>query len=183
MLKNIYTLIPVLFFAGSTIVQASEKPVYKKYNSDGVVEFSDQPSKKSKPIHVPHMNTYKQKPFPKKAREAKDVKKQKSVTSYSQLSITSPSNDAFVRENSGRVTVNLKVNPGLNPADSIKVVLDGNAQSAITGKSTSLSFINLAPGPHKLQAFIINSEGAVLIQSTTVAFFLKRFSIRPPASP
>lgn len=182
MLKNIYTytLTLALFFTGSTIVQASEKPVYKKYNSDGVVEFSDQPSKESKPIHVPHMNTYKQKPFPKKA---KDVKKQNAVTSYNQLSITSPSNDAFVRENSGRVTVSLKVSPSLNPADSIKVVLDGNVHSAITGKSTSLSFINLAPGPHKLQAFIINSEGAVLIQSTTVAFFLKRFSIRPPASP
>ncbi len=146
MLKNIYTLTLVLFLACSYVVQASEKPVYKKYNSDGVVEFSDQPSKESKPIHVPHMNTYKQKPFPKTTKEAKDVKKQNAATSYNQLSIISPGNDAFVRENSGRVTVRLKVNPSLSPADSIKVVLDGNAQSAITGKSTSLSFINLAPG-------------------------------------
>ncbi len=176
MLKNFYTLIIVLFFAGSYGVQASEKTVYKKYNADGVVEFSDLPDKKSTPVHVPQMNTYKQKPLPK---AAKKTTKQKSVTRYNQLSITSPSNGSLLRDNSGNVTVALKMEPSLNPAHSIKIVLDGNEQSALTGKSPTLSFANLAPGPHKAQAFIVNQEGVVLIQSGTVSFFLKRFSIRP----
>ncbi len=175
MLNNIYTLILVLLFAGSTIVQADGKTVYKKYNKDGVVEFSDQPDKKSKAIHVPQMNTYKQSPFPKAT--TKEPTKQKSVTSYNRLSIISPKTDAIIRETSGKVTVSLKVQPNLNPTDKIKIVLDGDEKTTITGKSLTLSFVNLNPGPHKLQAFIINKEGTVLIQSGTTRFFLRRSSL------
>ncbi len=177
MLKNIYTLILVLLFASGTVVYADGKTVYKKYNSDGVIEFSDRPDKKSKAIHVPQMNTYKQKAFPKAT--AKEPAKQKPATSYNRLSIISPSNDALIREASGKITVNVKVQPNLNPADMIKIVLNGDEKTTITGKSSTLSFANLNPGSHKLQAFIVNKEGTVLIQSGTTRFFLKRSSLRP----
>lgn len=175
MFKNSVTLIIALFFACSyTTTQANEKNIYKQYNEDGVVEFSDVPSKRSKSIHVPHMNTYKQKPLPKTFQKKL---KQEPAAHYSNISITSPANDSIVRANNGSVTVTLSVNPSLKPGDSIKLILSGDQNSALVGRNTSFSFSNISRGTHKLQAFIINNEGQTLIQSNTVVFHLKRVSV------
>ncbi len=180
MLKNIYTLVIVLFFAGSHVAQASEKTVYKKYNKDGVVEFSDLPGKKSKPVHVPQMNTYKQKPFPK---AAKQTTKQKPATGYSQFNISSPANNSTIRANDGRVTITLDIKPDLKTEDIIKIVLNGDEKSAVTSKSSSISFPNLFRGTHKVQAYIIGQDGSILAQSPPVVFYLLRAYVKPKVTP
>ena len=174
MLINRFVLFILLFSFSAYVAQAEEKTIYKKYNKDGVVEFSDLPDKKSKAVRVPPMNTYKQKPFPKKFQEK--VEEKTTVTRYDLINITAPVNDTQVRENSGNVSVSIKLTPTLNPAHSVKLVLDGNEEAAVTGNSLTLTLKNVSRGTHKLQAFIIDKDGNVLIQSNSIVFHLKRYS-------
>ncbi len=173
MLKNTCALI-IFLVAFNYAAQADEKTVYKKYNNNGVVEFSDLPSKNAKPVYVPPMNTYKHESFPVAVKEKA---KQKIVTGYRKLSITSPTNDSIVRGNGGQVTTTVKVEPALKPGDSIKVVLNDDKKLTLVGTRQSFTFINISRGTHKLQAFIVSKAGKVLIQSNAVTFHLQRVSV------
>ena len=142
-----------------------------------LLDKADVPGKNTKPVRVPPMNTYKQKPLPTKAKK---VDPNQDIT-YTKLSITSPTADAVIHENTGDITVSLETDPKLDKQHSIKVTLNGDEASALSGDSLSYTFKNVPRGSHKLQAAIINKEGDTLISSSVIEFHLRRFVTPPPA--
>ena len=150
---------------------AEEKSIYKKYNDEGVVEFSDTPDKDTKLVPVPPMNTYKQKPLPRNFKKKVEPKDQ---NSYKSLSISNPVNDTIVRENAGNVSITITSKPALRKQHSLKVVLNGDNKTALEGKTSSFTFNNVSRGTHKVQAFIIDKGGKTLISSDVVLFHLQR---------
>lgn len=155
-----------------------EREIYKKTNKAGVVEFSDMPNHDAKPIRVPAMNTYKQKPLPRKSVTKTSTSL---ATSYKEFSIASPPQGKEVRENSGNVSVQLNISPSLKTSHTVKVIIDNNNKSSLTGTSLVYSFSNLSRGTHKVQAFVLDAKNTVLIESAVVEFHLKRFIFKPPA--
>lgn len=172
-------LITLVFSATLSInAQADEKEIYKKTNKAGVVEFTDIPNHDTKPIRVPAMNTYKQKPLtPKPA-----AKTTKGLTAgYKEFSIASPLSGKEVRDNSGNVSVQLNLNPPLRPGHTVKVILDNDEKSSLAGTLLVYNFTNISRGTHKVQAFILELNNTVVIESAIVEFHLKRFIFKPPA--
>ena len=174
-LKTIPYIILCFFLTG---LQAEEKSIYKKTNEQGVVEFSDVPSGKSKQINVPKMNTFKQKPLPK-------IKANKTSTSdeqtASKLTIKSPLDDASVRANDGNITISILLDTDLSLTQEIQVTIDNDPNLTITGKSTDKQFKNISRGTHQVQAFIVNKSGEILSESNRVTFHLLRFATQPAA--
>lgn len=158
--------------------QPTEKEIYKKTDKSGVVEFTDMPSKDTKPIRVPPMNTFKQKPLPRKAAQPKSPE---AVNLYTQFAIVSPSNNTEVRENAGNVSVQISINPPLKSAHTIKVTIDNGEKTSLTGSLLVFNFANISRGTHKVQAFILDPSNNVIMESAIVEFHLKRFIFKPPA--
>ena len=155
----------------------AEREIYKKTNKAGVVEFSDMPNHNAKPIRVPAMNTYKQKPLPRKpaARASTDI-----ATVYKEFSIVSPQNGKQVRENSGNVSVQLNIKPPLKASHTVKVIIDNDEKLSHTGSLLVYNFSNISRGTHTVQAFIIERSNTVLMESAIIEFHVKRVSVKPP---
>lgn len=169
---------PLLFIAFFFInnAQASGTNVYKNTNKQGEVEFTDKPSSHSKKIHVSPMNTFDSDAQPKPTA-TKKVKPNKPL--YSNFVINSPANDSPVRANAGNITIIVGFEPPLKTGHSIKVVLDGNSETSVTGKSTNIFMRNVNRGTHSVQAFILDENGYELAQSNSTIFHLLRYTSVP----
>ena len=162
-------------------LQADDKQpntVYKQTNKEGVVEFTDIPNEGTKPIRIPAMNTFKQKPLPATSYSSPS-KLSSPATKYSDFIITTPVNDKAVRENSGIVAVNISISPDLHPAHTIKVIIDNDEKLSISGTLLSYKFSNVSRGTHTVQAFIYNAKNNVLMKTPAVTFHLQRFALKP----
>ena len=103
--------------------------------------------------------------------------------------ITTPDNDATIRENSGKVEINVATEPPLQSQAGHKILvkIDGKA---IGDPSTAQHYVldNIDRGTHSLQASVLDASGNTLMESSTVTFHLKRISIllknnKNPAQP
>jgi len=164
--------------------QADETNIYKHTNEQGVVEFTDLPNQTNKPVHIPPMNTFKQKPIPRTRTPRKTITTPEAVK-YTEFTITSPLNDTVVRQNAGNVTVALNLSPALQANHKTKVIIDNDEAMSLSGSSLIYTFSNISRGTHKAQAFIFDPQGKVLIESASVEFHLQRFAPIPipPAPP
>jgi len=151
--------------------------VYRSVDENGNTVFSDKPSKNAEKMEIPDAQTVKS----KSAGKFKYTPPPKSPPpEYSRVAITSPDNDAAVRENTGNITVTVDVEPGLQKQDKLQLHMDGKIVGS--GDSTSFSLQNVDRGTHTLQAVVVDSSGKTLASSASVTFHLLRHSIlnKPP---
>ena len=144
--------------------------VYITRDKNGNPVFSDQPSESAEKIKVQEIMTVPAENIPSKTREAT----RKPTVAYKSLSITRPLNDSAVRENSGKVSISVAAEPGLQKGHKIIISLDGSEISR--GSSNSVSLDNVDRGTHSVSAAIISPEGTPLITAPPVQFTLLRFS-------
>lgn len=159
-------------------LQTDKKNIYKQTNKEGVVEFTDIPNKSTKPIRVPSMNTYKQKPIQRSSTQSETLDK-----GYTEFAISAPLHDKAVRENSGNVSVKLTLSPKLKAGHSTSVVIDNKKSLSLSGSSLVYTFSNISRGTHSVQAFIHNRKGKVLMKSAVIEFHLLRFIAVPKPPP
>ena len=159
---------------------AQAEKVYKVIQPDGTVEFTDEPppGAPATQITVEPLNT-----TPPLATPAQEAQARSSADEgYSKFSITSPENNAAIRDNAGTVNVDLALEPPLRSGDSIDIMLNG--QSVGGGKKTAITLSNMNRGSHSLQAVVKNGSGKVVARSNTVNFTLQRRSaILQPSRP
>ena len=91
---------------------------------------------------------------------------------YQEFRVTSPSNDATIRNNGGNVSVSLSLTPGLRSGHSIEVMMDG--QPIGSGSGTSITLTEVDRGTHTVQAAVKDSDGKEIARSNSVIFHLKR---------
>jgi len=163
-------------FILSNGLSAEDKSIYKNTTEQGVTEFSDLPGKNSKEINIPAMNTYKETLSTKK--NVKEPVKEGELK-YSLLTISSPSNDAQVRSNAGKISISIHSTPSLKPGHTVKITIDGKPDLTLTGSSNSITFSNISRGTHTAEASILNQDGKVLIKSPSIKFHLLRFAFKP----
>ena len=95
--------------------------------------------------------------------------------SYTNVAITSPSNDETIADNEGNVSISAAVQPGLGPSDKIEFVLDGKTLGTAS-TSTQISATGLDRGSHSVAARVLDAGGAVIQQSSPVTFHVRRTS-------
>jgi len=151
--------------------------VYRSVDENGNTVFSDKPSKGAETMEIPDAQTVKS---PSAGKFHYQPPARKPPPEYSSVAITSPDDDAAVRQNDGNITVQVAVRPDLQGQDQLQLLMDGKIVGS--GSNTSFSLQNLNRGTHTLQAVVIGSSGKTLASSATVTFHLLRHSIlnKPP---
>jgi len=152
--------------------------VYRSVDENGHVVYSDKPSegavkievKDAQTIKLPSAGPFKYQPPPKKAPPR-----------YSSVAISSPGNDESIRQNTGDVTVQISVSPGLRPGDVISLLMDG--KEVASGPASSVTMKNVDRGSHTLQSRVLGSDGRTWASSETVTFHLLRHSVLKPKPP
>lgn len=155
--------------------------VYRSVDKDGNTVFSDKPSQGAEKMDIPDAQTVKS---PSAGKFHYQPPPKSPPPAYSSVAITSPDDDASVRQNDGNISVQVAVQPALQNQDTLQLHMDGKIVG--TGSSTSFSLNNVDRGTHTLQAVVVDNTGKTLASSATVTFHLLRHSILnqpPPKGP
>lgn len=171
-MKN-YCIILLLLF--TLPVLAADK-VYKKVNPDGTVEYSDQPIEGSEEIVVEQAPATRFEKSPD-INYQPPVRDREDASRY-EVTITSPGNDESIRANTGNVTLQGNVQPGLQGGHQLRWTLDGEPLDQ-TGPTVNLT--NVDRGTHSVRLEVVARDGTVLGTSEPVTFHLLRHSIAPSA--
>lgn len=161
---------------------AEAQKVFKVVQPDGTILFTDTPppGEDAEQVDVGPINTTPALASPTDAFD--DSPAAELEQAYSEFRITSPADDANIRDNAGTVNVDLKISPSLRSGDKIELTLDG--QSIGGGGKTAITLTDMDRGTHSLQAVVKNSAGRVVARSNGVTFTLQRRSaILQPARP
>lgn len=146
--------------------------LYKKVNPDGTVEYSDQPTAGAEEIPATQAPSIKLTPVPPLRVESKN--KSSDQASYEKLVITSPANDASIRENTGNLTLQAELVPGVQPGHQLRWLLDGQPLSQT---QLTVQLQNVDRGTHQVQVQVVDAVSEeVLIGSEPVTFHLHRYS-------
>lgn len=146
--------------------------IYKQINPDGSVTFTDVPSSKDeKPLPLKPMSTFKATPAPAISSTQQSTPASKK---YTNVSITSPANEATIRDNAGNLTVMATVTPGLQSGH--KMVLLDNGATRAESTSGSFKLSNIDRGAHTLTVQVQNRSGKTLLSSKPVTVYLHRHS-------
>lgn len=196
------TLLAWLLAAGllaTAGVSEAASRIYKSVDENGNVVFTDQPPRPGETgesVELSTGNTFTPPPRPASnggdgsvsledwlaggdgsgaAEDDESGGEGARVTSYQSLAITSPANDAAVRENAGNVTISASIQPNLAVGHIMQVYLDGELRQQ--GFTTSFQLVNLDRGTHNVQVRVVDQNGNTLIASQPSVFHLQRRSV------
>jgi hypothetical protein len=164
-------MIWILLLMASAAVHAE---VYKSINADGEVVYSDQPTRGAERIKMPDLPSYTPQPARTLGRSKRATVQQ---IHYEHFTLSSPANEATVRNNLGTVLIETALAPALMSSlgHSIQYYLDGVAHGAAIDRTT-LTLANVDRGQHQLSASVLDASGNVLISTAEITVFVKRAS-------
>lgn len=148
---------------------------YKWKLPDGSIEYSDRPPVEgAEKIELKPLVTYTPPPTstPSASPETENADE---VHAYASFTITSPADEAAIRDNAGNITIQFALSPGLLDGHTIDVFMDGAKLSRSTAASVTLS--NVTRGTHQIHAAIVDQSGAELARTDTITVHLRRASV------
>ncbi len=159
--------------------------VYKWTDSSGQVHYTDQWQEGSQAVDLPEPSVYTPAPVPS-ATQSPGTGAASPAGDYDLLEVSAPAQDETIRNNEGKVTVGLRLEPTLRQGDVIELFLDGEkVPGGLSTTGATLSNINR--GTHTVKARVIDASGQELISSQPISFFLRResklFPQRPKPTP
>ncbi len=169
-------LILITTMLHTTTVNAEDTTVYKRYDDEGAVEFSDVKRKEAEEIKVKKIPTYeapKQKSFTPINKD-----KSKSDPNPYKLRIVTPANGAAIRVNNGDVSVEVSLEPVLSNYHFLQYELDGKKSEPVS--ALKYTFKNVNRGPHSVSVSVVTRQGESLQRTEPVSFHLHRTSILHP---
>ena len=148
----------------------SSAEVYRSVDADGNVVFSDEPTPNAEKVIIPEVQTVP----PPNAGNFRYKSPQGKPRSYT-LAITSPADDAAIRDNAGNISVSVSVEPRLFSGDKLVIYMDGKE----VGTGTSVSLQNVDRGTHQLRAVIKDRNDRIRKSSKSVSFHMLRHFNKP----
>ena len=162
-----------LIFACAT----ASAEIFRRVGPDGQVYFSDQPSPGAERIEVQPASSVSLPPVPEQTDEAVATLDQDEPEAfvYTGFTITSPTPEEGVRANDGNVTIQLSLQPPLQPEHSIVMSVDGEDGEAMKNATSLLiGLSNLSRGRHTVDATVLNRAGEPMVRTQPVSFFVLR---------
>ena len=157
------------------VISVSNAQIYKWTDSQGLVHFSDTPHDGAEKLKIPEAQTFSAPTIPKvKLPEDEDDNKLSAKDhSYKKVAITQPLNEATIWNNNGSALVQVELDPSLAKGDKVQLLFDG---SPLGEPQDNLLFqLNgVYRGAHTLAVQVLDENGAVLITSDTITFFMQR---------
>jgi hypothetical protein len=148
--------------------------IYKSIDADGEVVYSDRPSRGAEQVSMPTLPSYTPQSPGAVGRSASAVVEPQH---YENFTLTSPVNEATIRNNLGTVEIETSLTPPLlsELGHGIQFYLDGMAYGAVTD-STTMTLGNVDRGTHQLSARVVDASGKVLLATSEITVFVKRAS-------
>ncbi len=167
------------FLALFLLIAISASPalaeVYKHTNPDGSVTFSDVPDKiNADPVELKPSSSYSPPPIP---QTRSNTKPKKQVSDYT-VTITSPGNDATIRNNAGNLTITASSSPELQKDYLFVLIMDGKNMGE--GRTGKFQLTSLDRGTHTFTVHITDSAKKIVAQSAAITIHLQRASIKRP---
>ncbi len=164
----------MLVSAGMIAAEAGDKPasgIYRSVDANGNVVFTDQPpqSGEAEEVELRELNTV---PTDKMRQVLDSGSDEEEVAEegYTRLVITSPGNEATVRNPQSAVQVSVQLEPALQPGDSMVLYDNGVAQPGMALESPDR-------GVHTLEVKVMGEDGEVKITSPVIEFYIHRSSV------
>ncbi len=150
---------------------AAASEIYKSYDENGNVVFSDQPpSPDAQPIDLPEANIVNSVPASPRPVRRDDGLDQIPLA----LQMLTPSDEETFWGTSQNLDVSFDVQPELRPGMQIAIYIDDNREAVIRTSRTTISSIDR--GTHTIRAELLDSRGNVLDNTDTRTFFMKQYS-------
>jgi len=149
--------------------------VYKKYDSNGNLVFSDEPFEGAEVINIkplPTINLH----LPKNLPSPSSVKPPVAADTYQSLTITSPQADSSIVNTAGTGTVSVTSSPDLQNDHQYKLLLNGENKGS--QNSNSFALTGLLRGANTAVVQIVKGNGEVIKVSSPVTFYVRQHSIR-----
>ena len=148
--------------------------VYRWVDDKGVVHYSDTPpAPGTKETELPKLQTFSSKSLtqgtPVDGSSPDDSTPPPAAPPYRPV-ITSPANEATIRETSGEVTVETSTPPG---GLGLVYYYDGKAQNPTPTPSTSYLLTGVERGTHTVAVAAVDGGGKEVGRSDTVTFYMK----------
>ncbi len=162
--------------------------IYRWVDEEGVVQFGDRPpSDGAEKIKLPPSSTYKPRQLPSALVET-DASGEASAESgdikpYTRVEILKPAKNDTVRDNNGRVELQVALEPPLQEGHRMAVLVDGRSVfDQLTTTQVALSGVER--GTHNIQIKILSADGSQVDASESVPFHLHRATVlRPTPAP
>jgi hypothetical protein len=156
-----------------TVGAAQAGSIYKYTLPNGNIVYSDRPPSgdQGEEVELEPLQSFTVPPAPP-LEDSTAKKDEPEPVGYKAFKVTSPTNDATIRDNGGNVRVSLSLSPGLQSGHSIEVMMDG--QPIGGGSGTSVTLTDVDRGTHTVQAAVKDNEGKEVARSNSVIFHLKR---------
>ena len=152
--------------------------IYKSQDESGAWVYSDRPSPNAERMKLPPLSTYT--PPPQTPNSA-SASQGESVGVYKSMVFLEPEDDITLRDNSGVVSVVLKLDPPLKGMQGHKIqyYLDDKPYGPPVVTS-SITLRNVDRGQHLLGARVIDAEDDNIFSASPVIFHIHRQSINNP---
>ncbi len=173
----INTLVLLVTF---TVAGTLNAGIYKSYDTDGNVVFTDVPAENAEKVDLPDITTFKSQPY-KPIQSSQPASGNKEVR-YD-LRLVQPANKETVRDNSGNVPVEIEVKPALRRELGHHMLLWLDNQKPIKFTSNRYQLSNIDRGTHTVSVKVVDDEGKALSTTQTNTVYVKRHSVNFNARP
>ena len=163
----VLSLIFISFFGYS----AAQK-VYSWKDKNGVLVFSDTPRPGAIEVKINTQNLT----MPATDTSILDRGAPNTTPIKFKVSISSPKNEATVRENTGSVYVTARISPRFETGFKVQLLLDGTPHSE-PSNSTTFALREVNRGEHTLQAKLYDANNKLVSVSPISTFFMHRASV------
>ncbi|MDF1779737.1 MAG: hypothetical protein P1U67_00430 [Alcanivoracaceae bacterium] len=144
------------------------KTIYKSYDADGKLIFTDERVPGAEPVTIRPANT-----MPKPKVVPVTPEPPKAEAQYS-VSITSPENEQTFQNVSAPIPIQVSVMPTL-PKDYRLKVTDNDTEIAKSGAGYQLDYVER--GEHRIEAVLLNENGKMVSAAKPVVIFVHRTSV------
>lgn len=172
-------LIAILLAAFSVSTGAD---VYRWVDESGQVQFSDRPPESgAERVDLPPTSTYTPRQLPQTLLKPKPTEAggEKGQLAYERIAIVKPEQDATIRDNTGRVEIQVDLKPGLRPGHRLALYMDGDSVFDRLN-TTAVALTNVVRGSHELRVRVLDANGAEVIASEPTIFHLHKASVLIP---
>jgi hypothetical protein len=158
-------------------INAAAQTVYKKINTDGSVEYSDQAFAGASAIQITGQN---QTQLPAPSAPVNFTKDPAATTlvptpNYA-IAIQAPQSGQSVRNNSGNLTIVVQTTPKLGKKLKVQLLIN-NSPLGEPKQQTVFKVKNINRGEVKIKTQLLNSLGNILATSSETVVYLHRVSI------
>lgn len=174
------TLLIALMMAAGTLVAGTT--LYRWVDDQGRVHYSDQPQPQAEAVEIADPATFKSvKPQQRQAEPAAETGEtlpvEETFPGYDSVRITAPKPDQVLWNLGSVLTVNISLQPSLEPGHSVQVFYNGKEVEDWPKRAFSHQIANVYRGTHTVSVSISDASGKQIATGDAVTFYVKQTSI------